>query len=355
MKIKHTLLATAMLLAFAAQAQTSVTVYGNADIAYNNNVARSNTGIKTEENNIVTGGLSTSNIGFRGDREIASGLKATYQLEFEIDQSSDTGIVKTRAGLIGLSGPMGSVTLGRRTTLLKVAIDALDAGDGINTAGFIGDNARDSRRNDMITFSTPVYSGFSADLQIGLGASNRIVSAADVVTQDGKAEDSNSVGLTYANGPFTARFATETIKNYSKTVKIGGDFGYTIANPTGMANRKNEAFGGTYDFGVAKVFFVDTKMSQGTEASQVTFDTQNIGVLAPFGAFKVLASTGTGKAKLTTSTIKAEVQAMQFAVMYTLAKDTTAYFAYGTETMDHPSFAKKVEQKNTQIGMRYKF
>jgi predicted porin len=69
----------------------------------------------------------------------------------------------------------------------------------------------------------------------------------------------------------------------------------------------------------------------------------------------VLASAGTGKAKLTSSTIKAEVEAMQFAVMYTLAKDTTAYFAYGTETMDHPSFAKKIEQKNTQLGMRYRF
>lgn len=355
MKTQHTLLAAATLLAFSAQAQTSVTVYGNADIAYNNNVSNTSAGVKTEENNIVTGGMSTSNIGFRGDREIATGLKATYQFEFEIDQSSDSGIAKTRAGLIGLTGPMGSVTLGRRTTLLKVAIDALDAGDGINTAGFIGDNARDSRRNDMITLSTPVYSGFSADVQLGLGASNRTTSAANVITTDGKAEDSNSIGLTYANGPFSVRFATETIKNYSKTVKIGGDFGYTIANPTGMADRKNDAFGGTYDFGVAKVFFVDTKMSQGTEASLVTFDTQNIGVLAPFGAFKVLTSTGTGKAKLTTSTIKAEVQAMQFAVMYTLAKDTTAYFAYGTETMDHPSFAKKIEQKNTQIGMRYRF
>jgi predicted porin len=175
------------------------------------------------------------------------------------------------------------------------------------------------------------------------------------VTQNGKAEDSDSIGLTYVNGPLSVRWANETIKNYSKTVKVGGDFGYTLAVPTAIASRKNEAFGATYDLGMAKVFFVDTKMSQGTEATKVTFDTQNIGVLAPLGDFKVLASAGTGKAKLTNSTIKANVEAMQLALMYTLAKDTTAYIAYGTESIAHPSFTKTVEQTNTQIGLRYKF
>jgi hypothetical protein len=136
---------------------------------------------------------------------------------------------------------------------------------------------------------------------------------------------------------------------------VGGDFGYTVANPTAIANRKNDAFGATYDFGMAKVFFVDTKMSQGTEASQVTFDTQNIGVLAPIGDYRVLVSAGKGKAKLTNSTIKADVEAMQIALMYPIVKDTTAYIIYGTESIAHPSFVKTVEQKNTQIGLRYRF
>jgi len=358
MQIKHTILAASLLAALSAQAQTSVTVYGNADIAVNNSVANTSAGVKTEESNIVTGGMSTSNIGFRGDRELAKGLKATFQFEFEVDQSTDSGIAKTRAGVIGLAGQYGAVTFGRRTTLLKVAIDALDAGDGLNTAGFLGDNARDSRRNDMITYTSPNFSGFTADVQLGLGntsAANRITSAAGVVTQDGKAEDSESAGVTYANGPFSVRLATETIKNYSKTVKVGGDFGYTVANPTAIASRKNDAFGATYDFGMAKVFFVDTKMTQGTEASQVTFDTQNVGVLAPIGDYRVLVSAGKGKAKLTTSTIKANVEAMQIALMYPIVKDTTAYIIYGTESIAHPSFVKTVEQTNTQIGLRYRF
>ena len=76
MKIKHTLLAASLLAAMSAQAQTAFTVYGNADIALNNDVKTATSGIKSEETSVVPGGLSTSNVGFRGEREIAQGLKA---------------------------------------------------------------------------------------------------------------------------------------------------------------------------------------------------------------------------------------------------------------------------------------
>jgi len=359
MKIQHTILAAALLAAMSAQAQTNFSVYGNADLAVNNFTTKNTTGVKTEENNIVAGGLSTSNIGFRGDREIAKGLKATFQFEFEVDQTSDTGIVKTRAGLVGLNSDMGAVTIGRRTTLVKATIDALDAGDGFNTAGFIGDNARDSRLNDRLTFTTPVYSGFSADVQIGFGATVRETSAAGVVStsKDGKTEDSSSYGLNYANGPLTVRWVTETIKNYSKAVKVGaGDnLVYELAKPTTTADRKNDAFGATYDLGVAKLFFVDTKMKQGTDATLVSFNTQTVGARVPFGNYTLVIEGGKGKAKLTNSSVKADMSAYQMALLYALAKDTTLYAAYGSESISHSTFSNKGNQTNTQVGLRYKF
>lgn len=352
MKIRHTLIASALLTALSAQAQTSITVYGNADIAYNNLVTTASTGIKTEENNIVAGGLSTSNIGFRGDRQITPGLKATFQFEFEVDPTADSGVPKTRAGLIGLSGDYGALTFGRRTTLAKAAIDATDAGDGTNTIGFLGDNARDSRRNDMMTFTTPSMAGFSADLQLSFGSPTKITSATGVISQDGNAEDANSMGLNYANGPLTLKWVNESIKNYSKATTVAG---YSVAVPTTMASRKNSAIGATYDFGPAKLFFVDTKMEQGTAASLVRFDTQTLGVRVPVGNFTFLAEAGTGKAQLTNSAIKADLNALQLTAMYALAKDTNVYVAYGSETANHPTFTKKADQKNMQLGMRYKF
>jgi predicted porin len=64
---------------------------------------------------------------------------------------------------------------------------------------------------------------------------------------------------------------------------------------------------------------------------------------------------GTGKAKLTTSNIQADLDAIQFAVFYTLAKDTTLFGIYGTESIAHPTFLKKAEQKQTHVGIRYRF
>jgi predicted porin len=49
------------------------------------------------------------------------------------------------------------------------------------------------------------------------------------------------------------------------------------------------------------------------------------------------------------------MDALQLAVLYTLAKDTTLFGVYGTESIAHPTFLKKAEQKNTHIGIRYKF
>jgi predicted porin len=96
-------------------------------------------------------------------------------------------------------------------------------------------------------------------------------------------------------------------------------------------------------------------MKQGTDATLVSFDTQTIGVRAPIGNYTLVAEVGTGKAKLTNSAEKANVDALQLAVLYTLAKDTTLFGVYGTESIAHSTFLKKAEQKNTQIGIRYKF
>lgn len=354
MKIQHTLFAAAMFASMSANAQTTFSVYGTADLALNKNVVRSDKAVKTEDNNIVAGGLSTNNFGLRGDTVIAPGLKALFNYEIAIDVSSKNPVLETRTGLVGLTGNYGTVTVGRRKTLVNVAQEANDAGDGANTAGWLGDLARDSRRDDMITLSTPVMSGFSADVQLGLGPQKRSTSATGTVTRSADAGNSSSVGLNYVNGPLSVKWVDETVKNFSAAVSAAGTSSL-VAIPTQIASRKNSMFGATYDFGIAKLYFVDTKMSQGTQAALVSFDTQTLGVRAPIGNYTLVASVGTGKAKLTNSMIKADMNAAQLIAMYNLSKDSVVYVAYGTESISHPSYTKKADQQNTQLGMRYKF
>ena len=205
----------------------------------------------------------------------------------------------------------------------------------------------------MITYSTPKFNGFTADVQLGLGAKSKVTSASGVVdtTNDGK-ENSTAFALNYANGPFAAKFGTETVNNFSKSVKVAG---YEVAKPTGMADRKNDAFGLSYDLGMAKVYFLNTRMKQGDEASKVSFDTNNFGVRVPMGAFTFNAGLSDGKAKLTGSTVKADMSATQFSLWYAMNNETMVYAVYGQESIKHPTFAVKSDDKTMLVGIRYKF
>ena len=52
--MKKSLLALAVLAVTGAHAQSSVTMYGIADVAYNNSVVTSSAGVKTETNDFIT-------------------------------------------------------------------------------------------------------------------------------------------------------------------------------------------------------------------------------------------------------------------------------------------------------------
>lgn len=352
--MKKSLLAMAVLAATAAHAQSSVTLYGIADVAYNNSVVTSSAGVKTETNDFITNGLSASRVGFKGERDIATGLKANFVMEFEVDPSTETQTIKTRTGIVGLSGGWGGASFGRRTTLIKDVEYTFDVNMDPTAAGYLGNYARDSRRDDVLTYSSPIFSGFSADVQVGFGSTTKETSAAGVVssTNNGKTGDSTAFGLNYANGPFMVKFGTETVKNTVKDIKVAG---YTVAKSTAVDDFKNDALGASYDLGMAKLFFVNTKSKQGTEATKVTFDTNNFGVRVPVGAFTFNANISDGTAKLTNSTTKADLSGVQLSVWYALNKDTTVYGVYGQEKIKHTTFAVTPEQKSMLIGLRYTF
>ncbi len=124
--MKKSLLALAVLGAFAgaAQAQSSVTIYGIVDtgITYTSKVATgTGTGSKFAVN---SGNIQGSRIGFKGVEDLGGGLSAVFQLEtgFTNDngglQGSDavtSSNLFRRKSVVGLSGGFGTVLLGRQT------------------------------------------------------------------------------------------------------------------------------------------------------------------------------------------------------------------------------------------------
>jgi predicted porin len=159
--MKKSLLALATMGAFAgaAQAQSSVTVYGIYDGGYDNRSMTEKTiaGVKSasQQSQLSGGESATSRIGFRGVEDLGKGLSANFNLELGITagtgeivtstssnladttgatQGSDTGV---RTAIVGLADKqLGSIAMGRQLTGMH-GIVAGDVWGGNNVVGDI--------------------------------------------------------------------------------------------------------------------------------------------------------------------------------------------------------------------------
>jgi predicted porin len=108
--MKKSLLALAAMGAFAgaAQAQSSVTVYGIFDGGYNGRaVDTKSTAAATAtvvSNSDMSGNqAASSRLGFRGVEDLGGGLRATFNLEFGFDPGNGTLFTTTLPGIAGQS------------------------------------------------------------------------------------------------------------------------------------------------------------------------------------------------------------------------------------------------------------
>lgn len=160
---KRTLFAAAVtaLTAGTAMAQSSVTVYGRANVTaeYQKNIGADGTQ-KVLQNN-------ASRLGFRGVEDLGGGLKADFLLEhrFNIDNGGQTSSVFWAGdAYIGLAGGFGYLRAGRLTseayyaTADFVSLHNHDTGtsdDKFYT--YLGQNA------NTISYRTPSFSGLTVE------------------------------------------------------------------------------------------------------------------------------------------------------------------------------------------------
>jgi predicted porin len=111
-------------LAPPAQAQ-SVTLYGIVDLAVEHLTHVNASGASLNRMPSVTG-ISTSRLGFRGEEDLGGGLKAVFILESGIAPATGRlnygGRIWGRLAHIGLSGPFGSLVLGRQANMTTYAV-----------------------------------------------------------------------------------------------------------------------------------------------------------------------------------------------------------------------------------------
>ena len=140
--MKKSLLALAAMGAFAgaAQAQSSVTVYGILDMGYvggNERIATNNAVAKQTFNTFGQSAQTTNRLGFRGVEDIGGGTRAFFTIETQLQPQSTTfSSLQTRQAFVGLGQKgIGSFQIGTQNTPIFNAVCATDPGQCNNVVG----------------------------------------------------------------------------------------------------------------------------------------------------------------------------------------------------------------------------
>ena len=124
--------ALAACTTLAASAQSTVAIYGVADLGYRSvkGLDAGNAASPANSTSLGSGINTTSRMGFRGSEDLGNGLKAEFNLEtgWNLDSGIQANSTKffDRASFVGLRGNWGGVMVGRQTTVLADALGTID-------------------------------------------------------------------------------------------------------------------------------------------------------------------------------------------------------------------------------------
>ena len=371
--MKKTLIALAAIAATSAFAQSTVTVYGQADAAITSAKSGANT---------VTGlfgaGRGSNFLGFMGTEDLGGGLKANFKLEaqYNLDSgagnSSNTnnqatgglttqsgtstapllnGATNTAAGTstdraslagaqgltfnrwsyVGLSGGFGEVRIGREYTPAFQAVLAADvvgangAGNSLNmtlmsagqTANAVATNASAS---NGISWESPRVGGVQAKAHMFYGENPNTGTATTLNTP--KNGEGSSYRLDFTQGPINVGYGATSSKS---TAVTGTTTGLGLPGKYELTTAYAK-----YDFGVALATLATATEKQAgsaATASAMKNDSTVVGLRFPLGAYTLNANYITSK--YTVAAVETG-KATQLAIqgMYAVSKRTDLYATY---------------------------
>jgi len=335
--MKKSLIALAVLgsVAGVAQAQSSVTLYGLADIWFGSQKTIVNGTDNGRQTKVDGSGLATSRFGLKGSEDLGGGLKANFQLEqgFNIDSGTAqaAGSAFNRQSWVGLSGGFGEVQVGQTWSsyddIRSSANDSFNANVAASFNTWYGYNDRFA---NSIKYISPTFGGFSGSVTYGLGENK---------TATTSASNQTSLGLQYANGPVFVGLAYQSEKN----------------GPA--ANKKtNTLLNGSYDFGMAKLVAGYNQAKNTAVVGELKAKEWNLGVEVPV-ANNLNLGLGYAQSKREVAGVdSAKATGYTASLLYSLSKRTTVYgVAFQAETK--AAGTGVVTDKNTTyaVGVNHKF
>jgi len=418
--MKKSLIALAALsaIAGAAQAQSSVEVYGLIDMSYG---TVKSTGVK-EDKLTSTGGTNSANgtgtlngtrLGFRGTEDLGGGLKAGFVMEYGInltaaedpataDAVKGQTMANLRQGFVSLSdAKLGTVVAGTIYSPIDATSGSLAGaqahggtnwGTGAASLFKYGQNARAA---NGIAYVSPTFAGLTAKVGTQQAENVRVNGAA-------KTNGATIWALDYAQGPVKAGYAYEKIKNatvatsassaltsagaapgaataaakFAFTPLIGSDNDNNLAVSSGTAgygltvnaDLTYNVFGGSYNFGFATVGLNEAKYKvqtngNGTVAAvgfgKLESTQDSVSFTVPVTAALSLGGAYTD-GKLEVDSVKQwDTKAYDLLAVYTLSKRTNVYLINGQTKYDKASSntlsGVSVKQTQTMVGVRHSF
>jgi len=300
--MKKSLIALAVLAASgAAMAQSSVTLFGVVDANYaygSGNVAN--------KSQLTNSGMTSSRLGFRGVEDLGGGLKGTFWLEAGLNNDEGTGAATggglsfNRRSLVGLEGGFGKVELGREytphfwnhTMYDPFGTNGAGTSQALNTTA---GGATTVRSNNVVNYVTPAFSGFTAQVQMGLGEQVSNIA-------NSKTGNMTSARLAYNQGALSLAVAS------GKTNKTAG------------VDTTSTNYGASYDLGVAKLMAAVTEdKDTGAANAQKGYVA---GLTAPVGAGTVRFAVSESKAGA------AKAAKVAAGYVHSLSKRTDLYATY---------------------------
>jgi len=247
--MKKSLLALAALGAFAsaAQAQSSVTLYGLIDTGVNyvtnvQTIDGDGNRIGKSQLNLSSGVMQGSRWGLRGTEDLGDGLKAVFTLEngFDVNTGAQGQGFNYfgRQAFVGLAGDFGAVTIGRQYDSVAEYVGPLAAGGrtGGTFAAHPGDldNFNSSQRvNNAIKYTSANYDGLTFSGLYSLGGQAGHFGRDQIW----------SAGVGYANGPLSFGAAYLNAKNPNDSFYGNNPFNQLQAqNRPGINNLGNATF-----------------------------------------------------------------------------------------------------------------
>ncbi len=278
--MKKTLAALAVLGAFAGSALAAdVTLYGLVDYGFSYQHSDGDAAADANDNFTMKSGMNSgSRFGLKGTEDLGNGLQVGFVLEngFDADDgtfdSNGDDRIFGREASLHLTGAFGEIAFGRMGQLasslgsygLLGQVSPFSTGWGDLTGMKFGQAAGHTRYDNMVTYKTPTFAGFTAFAQYSFGNSddNGETGNAKVSWDEGKA----SADRYYALG---ANYKVENLYLVGIVDSVNYGSKQTIAG-TNLDDSITVTLGGNYDFGFMKTYaafqYFDNAYSVGQKA-----------------------------------------------------------------------------------------